>query len=235
MWLAIAEWIHKTNAASHLWVLDTDRAWEAMRPEDGHVDHCLTVFDIFEYEDYKEAVKKTRESATSDDWFVIDRGDVLWDASQEAWSVAVEGKDIDEFFLVHQQHGTSPGGDYGTNWVQIKRMYRGMGIDLITRFRGHVLVCCAAEPVRERKGQFGDEADVYAKYKNVGLKPAGEKKLAHLFHTELLMQESPSGYRMTTLKERKSMSGSSRKYVKGKTVAPDFVVAYLIGEAGWKP
>ena len=234
IWLAIAEWIHKTNAPSHVWVMDTDMAWEAMRPEDGHVDHAVTTFPIYEYADYKEAVKKIRENGTVDDWFVIDRGDVLWDASQEAWSVAVEGKDIDEFFLMHQSRGTSPGGDYGSNWVQIKRMYRGMGIDLITRFRGHVLVCCAAEEVREKKGQFGDDADVYAKYKAVGMKPSGEKKLSHLFHTEVFMQESPSGYRMSTVKERKSFSGESRGTMKGKVVSPDFVMAYLIGVAGWK-
>ena len=234
IWLSIAEWVHKSNAPSHVWVIDTDMAWEAMRPEDGHVDHCVTAFPIFGYTDYKEAVKKIRENGTVDDWFVIDRGDVLWDASQEAWSQAVEGKDIDEFFLMHQQRGTAAGGDYGSNWVQIKRMYKGIGIDLITRFRGHVLVCCAAEEVREKKGQFGDDADVFAKYKGVGMKPSGEKKLAHLFHTEIFMVESPSGYRMSTLKERKSMSGDGRKSMKGKAVTPDFVAGYLIGEAGWK-
>lgn len=234
IWLCLAEWIHKTNAPSHIWVLDTDSAWEAMRPEDGRIDHAVTPFSLHEYGDYKEAVKKIRENGTVDDWFVVDRGDVLWDASQEAWSVAVEGKDIDEFFLLHQSRGTSPGGDYGANWVQIKRMYRGMGVDLITRFRGHVLVCCAAEEVREKKGQFGDDADVYAKYKSVGLKPSGEKKLAHLFHTEIFMQESPSGYRMTTLKERKMFGGETRPYMKGKSVSPDFIMAYLIAIAEWR-
>jgi hypothetical protein len=135
---------------------------------------------------------------------------------------------------LHQQRGTSPGGDFGSNWVQIKRMYRAMGVDLITRFRGHVLCVCAAEPVREKKGQFGDEADVFAKYQTVGMKPSGEKKLAHLFHSELFMVESPSGYRMSTLKERKPFGGDGRKTLRGKPVTPDFVMSYLIGEAGWK-
>jgi hypothetical protein len=92
----------------------------------------------------------------------------------------------------------------------------------------------AAEQTREKKGQFGDDADVFAKYQTVGMKPSGEKKLAHLFHTEMFLVESPSGYRMTTLKERKPFSGDGRKPVKGKVVAPDFVAAYLIGVAGWK-
>lgn len=233
-WLAIAEWIAKTNAESRLWVVDTDMAWEAMRPDDGHLDSIVEHFPIYEYEDYRPAVHKIRENASKDDWYVLDRGDVLWDSAQEGWSAAVEGKDIDEFFLLHRSQGTSPGGDYGSNWVQIKRMYRAMGIDLITRFRGHVLVCCAAEQVREKKGQFGDDADVFAKYQSVGMKPAGEKKLAHLFHTELFLVESPSGYRMSTMKERKPFAGEGRGAVKGKPVSPDFVMSYLIGVAGWK-
>jgi hypothetical protein len=234
IWLAIAEWIFKTGAEAKVWAVDTDMAWEAMRPEDGHLDPIVQHFPIYEYEDYRPAIHKIRENASRDDWFVLDRGDVLWDQAQEGWSAAVEGKDIDEFFLIHQQRGTAPGGDYGSNWVQIKRMYQGMGVALVTRFRGHVLVCCAAEPVREKKGQFGDDADVYAKYQSVGMKPAGEKKLSHLFHTELFMVESPSGYRMSTMKERKPFGGDGRQTLKGRMVTPDFVMSYLIGTAGWK-
>lgn len=234
IWLALAEWIYKTGADSRLWVVDTDMAWEAMRPEDGHLDSVVEVFSIYEYEDYRPAIHKLKEDATPDDWYIVDRADVLWDAAQEGWSAAVEGKDIDEFFLVHQKQGTSPGGDYGTNWVQIKRMYKAMGVDLFSRFRGHVLAVCAAEQTREKKGQFGDDAEVFAKYSTVGMKPAGEKKLAHLFHTELYMVESPSGYRMSTLKERKPFGTDGRPYLKGKPVTPDFVMAYLIGVAGWK-
>jgi hypothetical protein len=234
IWLAIAEWIYKSKSDSRVWVVDTDMAWDAMRPDDGHLDSIVEAFPIYSYDEYRPAINKIKENASSADWFVIDRADVLWEAAQEGWSAAVEGKDIDEFFLMHQAQGTSPGGDYGANWVQIKRMYRAMGVDLITRFRGHVLCVAAAEQAREKKGQFGDDADVFAKYSNIGYKPAGEKKLAHLFHTEIYMVESPSGYRMSTLKERRAWSSSGRDVMRGQKVTPDFVMAYLIGIAGWQ-
>lgn len=233
-WLAIAEWLAKTDSKSVLWVVDTDNAWEAMRPEDGHLDSFVNHFPIYDYGDYKEAVKKIRDNGDSDDWYVFDRIDPLWDNAQEAYSQNVEGEDIDEFFLRHIERDTQPGGDYGKAWVQMKRMYKGMGIDLVTRFRGHVLCCAGAVQVREKKGQFGDDADVYAKYQSVGAKPGGKADMPHLFHSELFMVESPSGYRMSTIKDRKPFTGDSRGYMKGKVVSPDFVMAYLIGVAGWK-
>lgn len=234
-WVQIAEWYYKTKVAAKVWVVDTDICWEAMRPEDGHLDQIVEAFPIYEWSDYKPAIQKIRENAKPDDWFSIDRGDTVWDAAQEGWSQAVEGKDIDEFFLMHQQRGTNPGGDFGTNWVQIKRMYNGV-IGLVQRFKGHVIVCASASEVREKKGQFGDDAEVYNKYAKIGWKPNGQDKLAHLFHTELFLADTPSGYRMTTAKERKAPSGGhQRQYVKGKPVTPDFVMAYLIQEAGWKP
>ena len=239
IWLAIAEWIHKTGSNAKVYVIDTDNAWEAMRPEDGHLDEVVVPFGIHKWGDYKPAVKKIREAGANaghmDNWFVLDRADVIWDAAQEGWSQAVEGEDIDEFFLRHQVNQTAAGGDYGSNWVQIKRMYRGAGIDMITSFPGHVLACASSDEVREKKGQFGDDADVVAKYKHIGQKPSGQSKLAHLFHTELYLVESPSGYRMTTAKERKPFTDQGREYMKGKLVTPDFVVAYLVGVAGWKP
>ena len=234
IWLCIAEWIYKTQGPEHLWVVDADNAWDAMRPEDGHLDTIVNQFPIYDYGDYKDAVKKIRENALRDDWYVFDRIDPLWDRAQEAYSQNVEGEDLDEFFLRHEIAGSSPGGDYGKRWVQIRRMYHGMGIDLVNTFRGHVLALAFAKEIKEKSGQFGDDAEVYKKYLPVRMKPAGKDDLPGLFHTEIFMQESPSGYRMTTLKERKPFSGGGRTMMKGKIVTPDFVMAYLIGEAGWK-
>jgi hypothetical protein len=228
--------MHKTGAPGHVYAIDTDNAWEAMRPLDGHLDRIVSPFPIHQWDDFKPAVKTIREKGTSNDWYVLDRGDVVWDAAQEGWSQKVEGEDIDEFFLKHQMSGTNPGGDYGTNWTQIKRMYQGAGINLITRFPGHVLCCVSADLIRENAGQFSDDGTVIAKYHHTGMKPSGQAKLAHLFHTELYFVESPSGFKITTAKDRKPFSGEGgREYLKGKPVTPDFVLSYLIGVAGWRP
>lgn len=228
VWLAIAEWLHKTKAPGHVWVIDTDCAWDAYRPLDGHLDDIVTAFPIHQWDDYKVAVAEIRVKGKAEDWFSIDLVDVVWDAAQEGWSEKAEGKDIDEFFLMHKVQGTNPGGEYGTNWVQIKRMYRSV-VNLIVRFPGHVVCCASASEVKEKKGQFGDDATVVAKYGRVGYKPNGEGKLAHLFHTEIYFVDSPSGYRMTSVKDRQ------RERFAGEMVSPDFVLAYLIRRAGWKP
>lgn len=236
-WLSIAEWMHKTQAPGHLHVMDTDNAWEAMRPTDGHLDSLITAYPIFEFSDFKPAVKDIRGSGTSDDWYVIDRGDPMWDMAQEGYAQKVYGEDADEFFLRHEINETNPGGDYGKSWVQMRRMYKGAGIDLIQRFPGHVLCLCAANELRlEDQGKFADDAEAIGKYKGIGMKPAGKKDLGLLFHTELYFVESPSGYRITTTKDRKPFGDETgRQYLKGKPVTPDFVMAYLIGVAGWRP
>lgn len=227
-WRSVAEWLYKTKGDGHVYVIDTDCGWDADRPEDGHLDGIVTPFPIHHWDDYKPAIHKIMENGTAKDWFVVDRGDVVWEAAQEGWSEKTQGKDIDEFFLMHQINDTSPSGDYGSNWVQIKRMYRSV-MNPITRFPGHVFVVASAEPVKEKQGQFGDDATVVAKYKRIGYKPSGEKKLAHLFHTELYFGEAPSGWVISTAKDRQ------REKVSGKKVTPDFVMAYLMGVAGWKP
>jgi hypothetical protein len=235
VWLAIAEWIYKSKSDSKVWVIDTDVAWDAMRPEDGHLDEIVEVFPIYDWVDYKPAVHKIRENGQPDDWYVLDRGDVQWSRAQEAYAALTTGQDVDEFFLAHAIAETSPGGDYGSNWTHIRRMYAQSGMDLVTRFRGNVLVTAAAKELREDAGKMSDDPNVIAKYHSVGYKPEGKADLPHLFHTEIYMVESPSGYRMTTLKDRKNLYGDGgRKYMKGKEVKPDFVMGYLIGEAGWK-
>lgn len=228
MWLSVAQWIERTKAPGHVYVIDTDNAWDAYRPVDGSLDSIVTAYPIHQWDDYKPAIHAVREKGAKDDWFSIDLVDVVWDAAQEGWSEKAEGKDIDEFFLTHAINNTNPGGDYGTNWVQIKRMYRSV-VNMITRYPGHVLCCAAASEVKPKQGQFGDDATLVNKYGKIGYKPEGQAKLAHLFHTELYMVDSPSGYRMTTAKDRQ------REKLMGEKVSPDFVVSYLMKCAGWKP
>lgn len=228
VWLMIAEWIYKTKSKAKVWLVDTDRSWDAMRPIDGHLDDIVRIFDIHEWSDYGPAIKTIRTNGAPDDWFSIDLVDNVWDDSQQGYTEAVFGQDLGAFYLEQRVKDLPVGGDYGTNWQHIKKMYRDV-TGLITRFPGHVICCATAAQVTPKKGNFGDDPDVVEKYGRVGWKPNGEKKIGHLFHTVIYMADAPSGYLMTSTKDRQ------RERFNGKKVTPDFVVSYLIGVAGWKP
>lgn len=238
-WTSIAEWIARTGSSDKLYVIDSDNAWDAMRPVDGHLDSVVVHYPAFDWDDYRPAVHEIKERATRDDWYVVDRGDTLWDGAQEDYVNKVFGVDIDEFYLkakiANDQAMVS--GDYGTNWTHIKKIYRTVANSVI-RFQGHVLVTAAAERVKkpdegQKRNLFHDSVEVVDKYGKYGLKPAGEKNLAGLFHTEILMSESPSGYRMSVVKDRQRKKDGFQGVVVSEQGG--FVTAYLMPAAGWKP
>lgn len=244
MWTAIAEWIAKTNSDAKVRVIDTDLGWDAMRPSDGHLDEIVVPYPIYEWDDYRPAIHAIRAESRTQDWLVYDLVDVIWDQAQEAYFSKRFGRDIDEFYLAEHiradqtNTGASVGGDYGINWQLIKKLYQQV-IDPIPRFRGHVLACATADKVSapdpgKRATVFHDAPEIVEKYGRIGWKPNGQKKLAHMFHSELFMAETPGGYRVTTVKERGPV-GEVRSRLEGKVVNPDFVVVYLMGVAGWRP
>lgn len=236
-WVAVAEWIHRTGGKDHVWVIDSDNAWDAMRPVDGHLDSVVRHFPVFEWDDYRPAIHTIREHATRDDFYVIDRGDTLWDGAQEDYVNKVFGVDIDEFYLKAKVANdiAMVSGDYGTNWTHIKKVYATVSNSII-RFQGHVIVTAAAKEVKkpdegQKRNLFHDDILVVDKYGKYGYKPAGEKNLPGLFHTEILMSESPSGYRMSVIKDRQR----PKEQIQGVIVKPDFVTSYLMKYPGWKP
>lgn len=238
-WTYIAEWIYRTKAHAKVWVIDTDLGWDAMRPEDGHLDPIVEAFPIHEWADYRPAIHKIRGQAGKDDWFVVDLADEPWEAAQKYYFEQAYGQDIDEFFLQAKINDTSVGGDYGSNWTIIKKLYNGV-MGGIPSFRGHVYCATTADVVRKteegkKKAAWDDDAETVETYGRIGYKPNGNKRLAHMFHTVLYFAKTPSGYRVTTTKERTAPGQANRSYLAGQIVKPDFVTTYLMGVAGWKP
>lgn len=234
-WVAIAEWIARTKADAKVYAIDTDLAWDAMRPVDGHLDSVVIATPIYEWDDYKPAIHRVQQSSRPQDWFVIDLVDKVWDESQEGYVNKVFGVDIDEFYLKAKMANDAAmiGGDYGTNWTHVKKMYQSV-VGMIPRFQGHVYCAATATSVKKpdegaKRTAFHDDVEVVEKYGKFGWKPSGEKKLAHLFHTEVLFSETPSGYKLSVVKDRQ------RERITGVNVSPDFVTAYLMKVAGWKP
>lgn len=231
VWLSIAEWIYKTHSTAKIWLTDSDMGWDAMRPTDGHLDSIVIASLIHEFDDYRQAAIEVRKNAGPDDWFAFDVVSKVWDETKQEFIREKFEKEPDLFYL---EDNDLLGGDYGRNWPVMRSMYAATGIGMIPRLRCHVLACAYANKVKvpdegKRRGPLHDSLELELKYGRIGWKPDGEDKIAHLFHTELYMADTPSGYKMSTAKDRQ------RDKIMGANVSPDFVVAYLMRQAGWKP
>lgn len=235
-WLAIGLWIAKTNSTSKMYVVDTDRAWEAMDP--GTLDGTMVVRNSPEWTDIKTNTQELVAAGGRDDWLIVDLADKPWTKAQSDYWETVSGKDFDEFL----QEGSRTGnldlaGDHGKHWGFINKKYDTFS-SALQRFPGHILVCTGASEVRQpnKSGKGGDSTELRQEYGRFGYRPTGQKDLAHLFHTVLFMQEKKVGeeWVMSTVKERGPIGQPKRPYLKGQIVQ-DFVMSYLIPVAGWRP
>jgi len=243
IYVDIAEWIFKTGGSNRVWVGDSDLAWEAMQPLDGHLNGIVQTRTLNKWDEYDgwldEANKKAHPNR--EDWLVLDMVDKLYQRAQEAFYRKRFNKDLDEFFLETTDQATIS-GDFGKNWDVINKLYDG-AVDRIHRFPGHVLVLAPALEVRlpverrdgSRDSRFADDELTRDTFSGVGWKPNCRPLLPHIFHTVLFIQNSPSGVRLTSVgdRNRRLLTGESIGVV-GKT-DPQFVVKYLIGVAGWRP
>lgn len=235
IWLNIARWMENTNAQGKVRVIDTDFAWEAYRPTDGSLDNRIVVADAWDWKDFTPAAQRlTRAKDISpDDWLVVDLVDKVWSKAQQGFFEYLTDRPFDEFLADAQKNNVNVGGEWGSNWGVINKMYSGF-MDNIMRWRGHVLCCAPEAEVRQpdRAGKGGDSEQIRNLFGRVGVKPQGQKDLPHIFHTVLLMQAAGSvaspEWRMLSVKDRE------RALLKGEKV-DQFVLSYLMKVAGWKP
>lgn len=225
----IARYAASTKSDARLYVLDT--TYEAERnfmDNPGNVE----IATVETWDDYMKSIKAFRAKAKPTDWLVVDRIDMVWDQAQQGYSEKAFGKEIQDWFVEYRKDHTSGhafSGDYGVNWVTIKRMHSAFMTEVM-RFPGNVLVCAKSENVVQpnRDGKGGDSPEVRAEFGRFGVRPAGEKNLGFMFHTVLLLSSPKQGeWVFTTIRDR------MREQVKAKPMK-DFVSSYLIGVAGWK-
>ncbi len=221
-----------------MYVVDTDRAWEAMDP--GDLNEVVSPRDVGEWPTFKAAIQESRTAATRDDFLVVDMVDKAWTWSQSHYFDNLQDRDFDEYLMDVVKAGDSLAGDYGQNWGVINKMYEAIAGPM-QRFPGHVIACAPAIAVREpnRQGKGGDSNELRQLYGTWGYRPEGQKGLSHLFHTILFAQESPKGYTLNTVKERNPADIGEdhplfRKKLRGQVVK-QFTLDYLIQVAHWRP
>lgn len=226
--LNIAQTMEKTKGEGTLYVIDT--TYEGERNFVGQAN--VRVNTVENWDEYIQAIRSVRETSGPNDWLVVDRIDPVWDQAQAGYSEKAFGKNIDDWFVEYKaagKEGHAFSGEYGTNWVAIKRMY-GAFMSELMRFKGHVLATASVVNISEpnRDGKGGDSTELRAEFGKFGVRPAGEKNLGFMFHTVLLLSEPrPGQYVYSTVRDRRREQQKAREMT-------GFVTSYLIGVAGWK-
>lgn len=239
-WLTLAEWIHKTKSDAIVHVADTDRTWDDMAPYDDHLEKIVDVTDCPAWEQIRQFIRDVPiDLAKADDWLVVDMISRCWDRAQEGYFEKVFGREMDEFFMqVQADRAKAIGGDFGSNWQAINKMYATLTTLIMSRWPGHVLCCTPAQRIWEANRD--DKTLVqYPEFGRLGFKPQGQKDLSHQFRTILFMQQAPSGWVWSTAKERnppgmEEGQAGYRGYVAGERMN-DFVRDYLMKVGGWRP
>lgn len=214
-----------------LFVLDTDRAAFHICPE---IDEDC-VREAYEWPEYMEAINHFTDLAQPDDFLVVDRIDPAYTETQSNYIREVYGKSAAEFYKQWKiksegdATGTPLADAFGSNWQVIGKDYHEF-ITKVLRWPGHVIACCAGEPVRQpdRNNKGGDAPEIRDAFGRFGVKPAGQKMLGFQFLSVILMNpKSNNQYSMTAMKQ------INRPPVLDVPVK-DFVMDYLVNVAGWR-
>ena len=214
---------------SRMFVLDTDAAWGRMLWDEG-IDDRVVHLPAYDWSDYEKAARTILDDATPADWVVIDMASAIWAAAQAHFVEDVFGTSVADHYIQARKN-LKPGAKSlealqgWTDWSAINAAYRDITHPLFFKLRAHLLTITGMETLGR------DEADKSMRlwFGAHGIKPAGQKNLAHSHHTVLMFGESPPGtYWITSIKDRK------RKYVERKEIR-NFVTGYLVHIAGWRP
>lgn len=185
----------------------------------------VTTYDVREWQDWVDAFKDAKATATRDDWLVTDMVGPAWDCAQDFYSQKVFGKDVEVYFLearVAQKKGGAFDGR--KDWGVIKGLYYANIQNQILDFPGHKFSTAGVKAIAE-------DADpaVKAIFGSHGVMPVAEKTIGHAMHTILLMKKKRQGqWTLSTIKDR------GRKELEDAPLT-DFFKEYLCSVAKWRP
>ena len=213
-WLTIAA----ANPDHQFHCVDTDAAITRMMRKPLPNVHATVAF---EWQDMMDALQSFKLDENS--WVVIDMISAFWDAVQRYFSEQVYGVDLDEYWLeARKSQKKGNPFDGRTDWGTVNRIYNRFTMGLL-KVPGHLLATAPVEQIASDEKDGG----ILATFGAYGVKPRGQKHLAHLFHTVLLLTKSRTNeYRYTTIKDR------ARKDVE-KQPLTNFHRDYLQAIGGW--
>jgi len=222
-----------TQSPSHIYVIDNDKSYTKSVALNGLSN--ISVFEVYEWPEYGDALSKIFPQLHRDDWFVCDLASEAWPAVQEYYTQEVFGEDTGSFFLrvkTELQRDTEFGG--WTDWKYINKLYSSFMRPFIYKSPCHIIACSTADPVARSTGSgggrssVGDDRETISVFGGVGHKPSGQKRLKHQFDSTLFLHKDLRGrYLYTSVKDR------GRPLHIGEPMI-SFPLTYLKGVAGWQ-
>ena len=225
-WMAMTE-----HLDGRFLVVDTDNALLRMT-EAGDYDEDRFVFtDVHDFAAAIQTFEKYAMKAKADDWVVIDLLSPIWPWTMDYWQQRVTGMSKTDLMF-------RPRSDVSTkdwNWPEINSWYATV-FEIFLTSRCHLLAVCEEDDLNtEQSNKWRDKEDIANTFRDVGKKPRGNKRNAHVFHTVLHLTKTGAGrtarYLMTTVKdrEREGDRALNSTEVNNKNLA----TAYLEPVAGW--
>lgn len=236
-WLSIARLSQKTGSPAVFYCIDTDDAIERMLAEGFPELENVVVRRAYQWPEYEAAMEEFLAKArpVSDehpgDWIIVDMIDPAWDETQAHFVRQVFGKDPGDYFLAIRKQVKSgslyqEAFDGWKDWPAINRVYFDWISPYVLRSGAHILATAQVEALDVQQEKDKTTRLLYGEY---GVKPKGQKRLGHQFHTVLWLQQVRQGdWRMTTIKDR------ARKMLEGVPLKV-FPIDYLVRVAGWRP
>lgn len=235
--------IAKYAPRSTIHVIDNDNAYLASIERSGHSFDNIEVYDVEDYDETITAIKEVRdkikqdESAMRDDWLAVDLFSATWDAVQSSFVEDIFDTTMDSYVMAKRRalqdrrevEKKTSGGALGifeqdTDWTTINHVYRQLQATL-RRFPCHVIACSEIDQIDSKRKNDKEMLRLFGPY---GVKPKGQKRSPHLFHTVLLMSKMGSdNYTITTV-------GDREREVLEDDDAGEFAITYLQHVAGWK-
>jgi len=230
-WLSIARLAQVSGSDAQFYVIDSDNdaVPRMLSGETFSMLRNVHIFPVMTWEDFVDAAEKINAiTLRPNDWIVIDMIDKAWSAVQEYFVEQVWGQEIGDYFLQARKNMREDAKAIAwmegrTDWPVIKKLYTTWLNKVVVRPRCHVYAATAVETIRDSDDKAVKQMAAAAG----GLRPAGEKRLPHYFHTVVLFQKLNETTRsILTVKDRK------RERLMGVQLT-DFAAQYLLGPAGW--
>lgn len=204
---------------SKIFILDTDNTYMPMEEglkygdlmAEARKSGQLVLFDLIDMTTAYEAAKQVLRDSGQGDLIVLDMADWAWDAVQDEYIERTFGKDPwDYYFEMRREvkevraktggkkgHKAEFGGQEGTDWQFINKVYRQFEMKLTAQSAAHVCVVTGETKLDENRGASADDLK---KYKVAGgMKPKGQKGLGHRTDTILRMTRRANGQRQLTM------------------------------------
>lgn len=227
-WLMTAKYLQEHGNPAIFYVLDTDDSVERMLTSSEFRDlRNLRLYHCYSWPSYERSAEEVCAKAEAGDWIVVDLVCNAWDAVQRYYVEQVHHKDMGDFFLeLRQESGDAKNMRSqlarDQMWVIVNKLYYAWINPLVFESRAHLFMCASVSTVHDTDG-----AEIKAMFRG-GIKPAGQKRLPHQFHTILYFQCPRVGqWLVTTIKdrERPPFEGAPLK---------NFPLQYLGAKAGWR-